>query len=164
MAMFITYKSILFVFFAVTASYGQTCKKAYDAKKYIGRSRITVDCMKEDLDCHHSCKSGVADIEGDSTDDLNPQADEKFLDCRKGFTTCCYVPINPSTWKVIGNSGVTIGAGLDLGIVGYFYKMAKFFATWTVSVINYFISGSVYLSSNNFAKYYSFTKTSHTSR
>jgi hypothetical protein len=41
--------------------------------------------------------------------------DQKFLNCHEGFTLCGYVPIDPKSGAVLGQSGVTVGAGVDFG-------------------------------------------------
>jgi uncharacterized protein YegL len=41
--------------------------------------------------------------------------DQKFLNCHEGFTLCGYVPIDLKSGEVPGQSGVTIGRGVDLG-------------------------------------------------
>ena len=51
-----------------------------------------------------------------------PLIDSHFVTCHEEFAQCGYVPIDSKTGRVLGNRGVTIGAGVDLGSKdrGYF--------------------------------------------
>jgi len=44
-----------------------------------------------------------------------PLIDVHFVQCHEGFTCCGYVPIDSQTGQVLGQSGVTVGSGVDLG-------------------------------------------------
>ena len=87
------------------------CKNAYEPSKYIGELRVPTSCKVEKQDCPVSWKSGIP--EGSETS--LPMVYQKFLTCHEGFTLCGYVPIKPKSGEVLGQSGVTIGAGVDLG-------------------------------------------------
>ena len=89
----------------------QNCKNAYNATQYIGNLRVPISCKLEQLDCPSSWKSGIP--QGSETS--APMIYSKFQHCHEGFTLCGYVPIKPKTGEVLGQSGVTIGAGVDLG-------------------------------------------------
>ena len=78
---------------------------------YIGKLRVPITCNLRQLDCPSSWKSGIP--EGGETS--APMIYQKFLNCHEGFTLCAYVPIDPKSGEVLGQSGVTIGAGVDLG-------------------------------------------------
>jgi uncharacterized protein YegL len=79
---------------------------------YIGKRTIPDSCTAvTPPHCPRSWKSGVE--EGKSTD--LPLIDTLFVSCHEGFSSCGYVPLNSSTGEVAGMSGVTIGAGVDLG-------------------------------------------------
>ena len=45
----------------------------------------------------------------------SPLIDVHFVQCHEGFTCCGYVPISSTTGQVLGQSGVTVGSGVDLG-------------------------------------------------
>ncbi|CAB4040546.1 Hypothetical predicted protein, partial [Paramuricea clavata] len=98
---------------ALGTVYAQTfnCSGDYNPSEYIGKRRVPIDCKVEQLDCPASWKSGIP--KGSETS--APMIDKKFLNCHEGFTLCGYVPINPKSGEVIGQSGVTIGCGVDLG-------------------------------------------------
>ncbi len=83
----------------------------YEPSNYIGKRLAAEDCNVEQLRCPSSWKSGIP--EGSETS--APMIHEKFLNCHEGFTLCGYVPIDPKSGEVLGHSGVTIGAGVDLG-------------------------------------------------
>ena len=83
----------------------------YEPSNYVGKRLAAEDCNVEQLRCPSSWKSGIP--EGSETS--APMIHEKFLNCHEGFTLCGYVPIDPKSGEVLGHSGVTIGAGVDLG-------------------------------------------------
>jgi uncharacterized protein YegL len=83
----------------------------YNPSEYIGKLRVPIDCKVEQLDCPASWKSGIP--KGSETS--APMIDQKFLNCDEGFTLCGYVPIDLKSGEVPGQSGVTIGRGVDLG-------------------------------------------------
>ena len=86
--------------------------QTYDPTMYKGRRIIPTDCMPgTPSNCPRSWKSGVDN--GKSTD--LPLIDTRFVICHEGFSTCGYVPLDSKTGEVAGRSGVTIGAGVDLG-------------------------------------------------
>ena len=101
---------LAFVFGRVNAQQ-QNCNNTYEPSKYIGELRVPTSCKLEKLDCPRSWKSGVP--EGSETS--LPLVYRKFLTCHEGFTLCGYVPIDPKSGEVLGESGVTVGAGVDLG-------------------------------------------------
>ena len=103
---------ILLVLFLGTASaVPYNCTKTYEPSVYVGQSRVPSNCTVEQLNCPTSWKSGIP--EGSETS--APMIYQNFLSCHEGFTLCGYVPINQKTGEVLGQSGVTIGAGIDLG-------------------------------------------------
>ncbi|CAB4035805.1 Uncharacterised [Paramuricea clavata] len=104
--------SILLVFVLGTV-YAQTnnCETEYKPADYKCKRRVPTDCKVEQLDCPTSWKSGIP--EGSETS--APMIYQKFLNCHEGFTLCGYVPIHRRSGEVLGQSGVTIGAGVDLG-------------------------------------------------
>ena len=86
--------------------------QTYNPAMYIGRRIIPDNCTAETPShCPRSWKSGVE--EGKSTD--LPLIDTLFVICHEGFASCGYIPLNSNTGEVAGMSGVTIGAGVDLG-------------------------------------------------
>ena len=87
------------------------CESAYNPSDYVGNLRVPTNCKVEQLNCPRSWKSGVP--QGGETS--APMIYQKFLHCHEGFTSCGYVPIDPKTGKVLRQSGVTIGGGVDLG-------------------------------------------------
>ncbi|CAB4015608.1 von Willebrand factor A domain-containing 2-like [Paramuricea clavata] len=87
------------------------CRGDYNPSDYIGKLRVPIDCKVEQLDCPASWKSGIP--RGSETS--APMIDQQFLNCHEGFTLCGYVPIDPKSGEVPGQSGVTIGRGVDLG-------------------------------------------------
>ena len=87
------------------------CASSYKPSDYIGKVRVPTNCKVEDQRCPPSWKSGIPEGSETST----PMIYEKFLNCHEGFTVCGYVPLNTTTGEVLGHSGVTIGAGVDLG-------------------------------------------------
>ena len=109
--MFVWFPILLaFVFGRVNAQQ-HICNNTYEPSKYIGELRVPTSCKLEKLDCPSSWKSGVP--EGSETS--LPLVYRKFLTCHEGSTSCGYVPIDPKSGEVLGESGVTIGAGVDLG-------------------------------------------------
>ena len=107
------FQKFLFVVFVFGRVYTQqhNCKNAYKPSDYIGQPRVPTSCKVEQLNCPPSWKSGIP--EGSVTS--LPMVYQKFLTCHEGFTLCGYVPIKPNSGEVLGQSGVTIGAGVDLG-------------------------------------------------
>ena len=104
--------SIFFLFvFGWIHAQQHNCKNAYEPSKYIGELRVPTSCKVEKQDCPVSWKSGIP--EGSETS--LPLVYQKFLTCHEGFTLCGYVPIDPKSGEVLRQSGVTIGAGVDLG-------------------------------------------------
>ena len=87
------------------------CTNSYNSLHYVGEPRVPTNCKVEQLGCPSSWKSGVP--KGSETS--VPMIYQKFLNCHEGFTLCGYVPINSTSGEVLGHSGVTIGAGVDLG-------------------------------------------------
>lgn len=88
------------------------CKKAYTPKKYVGLEYVPADCLTTTPSaCQRSWKAGIP--QGRATS--KPYIYSAFIFCHEGFSSCGYVPINPKTGVVVGGSGVTVGAGVDLG-------------------------------------------------
>ena len=87
------------------------CRSSYQPSVYAGQSRVPRNCSTEQLNCPSSWKSGIP--KGSETS--APMIYLNFLFRHEGFTLCGYVPINQKTGDVLGQSGVTIGAGVDLG-------------------------------------------------
>ena len=104
---------VILLAFVPGTVYAQTHNCVYDYKpsSYIGKLRVPITCNLRQLDCPSSWKSGIP--EGSETS--APMIYQKFLNCHEGFTSCGYVPIDPKSGEVLGQSGVTIGAGVDLG-------------------------------------------------
>ena len=95
---------------ATQASYD--CQRSYTPSKNIGYPRVPTNCFATvPSACPRSWKSGIPEGRATST----PLVYSEFLICHEAFSTCGYVPINPRNGDVRGNSGVTIGAGVDLG-------------------------------------------------
>ena len=90
------------------------CDNDYEPSMYKNNNyeRVPTTCdLSSQPDCPRSWKSGVT--QGKSTE--LPLIDELFVRCHEGFLTCGYVPIDSNTGEVLGHSGVTVGAGVDLG-------------------------------------------------
>ena len=87
------------------------CASSYKPSDYVGQPRVPTSCKVEQLGCPSSWKSGVPK----GTETSLPMIYQKFLNCHEGFTLCGYVPIDSTSGEVLGQSGVTIGAGVDLG-------------------------------------------------
>ena len=96
-----------------TAICAYSCVNSYAPASYIGNPRVPTNCSLETITpaCPRSWKSGVP--QGQSA--ALPLIDVRFVQCHEGFTCCGYVPINSRTGQVLGQSGVTIGSGVDLG-------------------------------------------------
>lgn len=109
------YVGFLSVVLTFPVCFSFTCKQSYDPSRYIGKVRVPVDCKPESLGCPPSWKEGVPEISSDSSNVFDEMVDTKFLYCHEGFTTCGYVPIDATNGQVLGHSGVTVGAGIDLG-------------------------------------------------
>ena len=108
--MFVKLLILVFVLATVHAD-PFNCADRYRQSYYIGVLRVPTSCKLEKLDCPSSWKSGIPE----GTETSAPMIYQKFLSCHEGFTKCGYVPINPKSGQVLGQSGVTIGAGVDLG-------------------------------------------------
>ena len=106
-------RSFIFLSLVLGTVYAEpySCTNGYRPLDYTGKLRVPTSCKVEDLGCSPSWKSGIPEGSKTST----PMIYEKFLNCHEGFTLCGYVPIDPGSGKVLGHSGVTIGAGVDLG-------------------------------------------------
>ena len=103
---------LLVLAFGTTHTERYSCQNDYQPFDYIGiKSRVPIDCFSLQLDCPTSWKSGIP--RGSETSEQKIY--QTFLTCHEGFTTCGYVPINIATGEVLGQSGVTIGGGVDLG-------------------------------------------------
>ena len=124
--MFARFFIFVFAILDVVNAEQHNCKSAYNPSTYIGNLRVPTSCKSEQLDCPRSWKSGVP--EGGETS--APMIYKDFLVCQEGFTSCGYVPIDPKTGKVLGQSGVTIGAGVDLGS-----KSSSSFASLSVTLV-----------------------------
>ncbi|XP_067054771.1 uncharacterized protein [Acropora muricata] len=109
------YVGLLSVVLTFPVCFSVTCNQSYDPRQYIGKARVPVNCKTESLACPRSWKAGVPEISSDSSNAFDEMVATKFLYCHEGFTTCGYVPIDAKNGKVLGHSGVTIGAGIDLG-------------------------------------------------
>ena len=100
----------LLVFAAVSCS--AQCRNNYIPSSYRGHTRVPPNCaVATPSRCPRSWKAGVS---GGKSTEL-PLIDTLFVTCHEGTSQCGYVPINSATGEVAGNSGVTIGAGVDLG-------------------------------------------------
>ncbi|CAB4042694.1 collagen alpha-6(VI) chain-like, partial [Paramuricea clavata] len=104
---------LILLVFVVGMVYAEpyNCKGNYIQSDYIGKLRVPINCDLTRTDCPSSWKSGIP--EGSETS--APMIDQKFLNCQEGFTLCGYVSIDPKSGAVLGQRGVTIGAGVDLG-------------------------------------------------
>ena len=122
-------RDLIFLVLVVGTAYAvpYTCTKSYDPSVYAGQSTVPSNCTIEQLNCQTSWKSGIP--EGSET--LAPMIYQKFLSCHEGFTLCGYVPIDPKSGEVLGQSGVTIGAGVDLG-----NKSRASFATLSSTIVD----------------------------
>ena len=108
--MFVKFFILVFVFDKAYAEQYK-CKNAYNPSDYIRQPRVPTTCKVEQQDCPPSWKSGIP--EGSETSP--PMVYQKFLTCHEGFTLCGYVPIDPKSGEVLKQSGLTVGAGVDLG-------------------------------------------------
>ena len=104
---------LILLVFVVGIVYAEpyNCKGNYIQSDYIGKLRVPINCDLTRTDCPSSWKSGIP--EGSETS--APMIDQKFLNCQEGFTLCGYVSIDPKSGAVLGQSGITIGVGVDLG-------------------------------------------------
>ena len=105
---------ILFVVIFSAANGQQTqyeCQESYNPDNYKGSTRVPTTCREESLDCPRSWKAGVSGGKSTST----PLIDLLFVQCHEGFLCCGYVPIDSKNGEVLGQSGVTVGSGVDLG-------------------------------------------------
>jgi len=89
------------------------CTNSYAPATYIGNPRVPTNCGLKTISpaCPRSWKSVVPRGQSVSL----PLIDVHFVQCHEGFTCCGYVPINSRTGQVLGQSGVTVGSGVDLG-------------------------------------------------
>ena len=101
---------LVFVLKTVSAT-PYKCTKSYEPSVYVGNTRVPSNCTGERLKCPASWKPGIP--EGSETS--APMIYKHFLSCHESFMLCGYVPINATDGEVLGHSGVTIGAGVDLG-------------------------------------------------
>ena len=97
----------------VTCQTAYSCRSSYTPANYIGRPRVPPNCTLQTITppCPRSWKSGVPQGQSASS----PLIDVHFVQCHEGFTCCGYVPISSTTGQVLGQSGVTVGSGVDLG-------------------------------------------------
>ena len=104
--------SVLFVLlFGRVHAQQHNCINSYNPWYYTGERRVPTSCNLENLNCPISWKSGIP--EGSET--AIPLIYERFLTCHESSSLCGYVPIDPKSGEVLGQSGVTIGTGVDLG-------------------------------------------------
>ena len=103
--------SLLLVLLGTVYGEPYRCNNNYKPTEYTGNFRVPTSCKTEQLDCPPSWKAGIP--QGSETS--APIIYKTFLHCHEGFTLCGYVPIKPGSGEVLGQSGVTIGAGVDLG-------------------------------------------------
>ena len=96
-----------------TATCVYSCIDSYSPASYVGNPRVPPHCRPTTPtpECPHSWKSGVPRGQSASL----PLIDVNFVQCHEGFTCCGYVPIDSRTGEVLGQSGVTVGSGVDLG-------------------------------------------------
>ncbi|CAB4015949.1 von Willebrand factor A domain-containing 2-like [Paramuricea clavata] len=109
--MLVRFLSLLVIVLGTVYSEQYKCKRAYKPSDYTGKLRVPSDCVFEQSPCPKSWKKGIP--EGGETS--MPMIDRKFLICHEGFSLCGYVPIDPESGKVLGQSGVTVGGGVDFG-------------------------------------------------
>ena len=109
--MFVKNLILLVVVLRTAYAVPYTCTKSYQPSVYAGQSKVPSNCKVEQLNCQTSWKSGIPE----GSEISPPMVYQNFLSCHEGFTLCGYVPINQKTGEVLGQSGVTIGAGVDLG-------------------------------------------------
>ena len=104
---------LILLLFGLGMVYGElyNCNEDYQPASYVGELRVPPNCQPQYLDCPNSWKPGIPQ----GSESSAPMIYKKFLSCHEGFTSCGYVPVNPKTGGVLGQSGVTIGAGVDLG-------------------------------------------------
>ena len=97
----------------VTCQGAYSCRNSYRPANYIRRLRVPPNCTLQTITppCPRSWKSGVPQGQSASL----PLIDMHFVQCHEGFTCCGYVPISNTTGQVLGQSGVTVGSGVDLG-------------------------------------------------
>ncbi len=108
--MLVRFLILVFVLGAVYAE-PYNCANGYQPSYYVGKPRVPTNCKVEQLGCPSSWKTGIPE----GTETSAPMIYQKFLNCHEGFTLCGYVPIDSKSGEVFGHSGVTIGAGVDLG-------------------------------------------------
>lgn len=111
----LAYVGLFSVVLTFPVCFSVTCKQSYDPSQYTGKARVPVGCKTEYLDCPRSWEAGVPEISSYPCNGFDKMVDTIFLFCQEGFTTCGYVPLNDTNGQVLGHSGVTIGAGIDLG-------------------------------------------------
>ena len=113
--------------FAVDLCQAQ-CQRSYNSNSYIGNVRVPPTCsVRLPTNCPRSWKAGVSG--GRSTN--APLIDELFVSCHEGISNCGYVPIDSATGQVAGSSGVTVGAGIDLGSKDRnYFRVYRFGGMW----------------------------------
>ena len=109
--MLVRFLILLVVVLGMVYAEPHKCTSEYKPSDYIGKRRVPTNCKVEQLDCPTSWKSGIP--QGSETS--APMIHQKFLNCHEGFTSCGYVPIDPKSGEVLGQSGVTVGGGVDFG-------------------------------------------------
>ena len=88
------------------------CRSRYIPQDHIRKLRVPPNCkVTTPSYCPRTWKSGIP--EGRATS--KPLIYSEFISCHEGNSSCGFVPINPTSGEVLGNSGVTIGTGIDLG-------------------------------------------------
>ena len=97
--------ALAFVLVGSVSAEQYQCINEYQPSDYKGKVRVPTNCKLEKLDCPRSWKSGIP--EGGETE--SPMIYKKFLTCHEGFALCGYVPIDPKSGVVLGQSGVTVG-------------------------------------------------------
>ena len=95
------------------------CQNEYTPGKYIGEIKVPTNCFTSTpsycpLDWKHGIPNGISKSK--------PLIYPEFITCHEGLSVCGYVPIDPKNGTVTGNSGVTIGAGVDLGSKSRSYR------------------------------------------
>ena len=105
----------LLFFLAYLVSSSNPCIQC-NGKKFLNCNNVKLDCPtgKKDSD-------GILRPWTQGLLDNGSTFSEIFLQCMEQFCLCGYVPMlsTSDTCNPIGNSGVTVGAGVDLGQVSY---------------------------------------------
>ena len=104
---------LILLLFVLGMVYGEpyNCNEDYQPATYVGELRVPPNCQPQNLDCPNSWKPGIPQ----GSESSMPMIYQTFLFCHEGFTSCGYVPVNQKSGEVLGQSEVTIGAGVDLG-------------------------------------------------